>query len=160
MSVFYLYGRDDDGQNREIGEVHALFSNIADEESAKIIEGTIEYWHVQRLLPELVQLIANKSLYFEHIPNNADDARHITVARVILNTAAFEWTFGQYYKDLAVSEYRTQVKNDIVAFADEMLISKNYNSKARSEIKKYKKIILGVDSVLVSNRINSNMYCH
>lgn len=143
-----LYGRMKDARRTKIGELHIQFEHIKDNEEDKVIQKTIRFEYLQRLFSELSQLVADDNLYFEHIPNDSEDAHHVTIARVILNTAAFEWNFEQCYKNFAVSDYREQVKNDILTILEGLPNKNNYNSKKKSELKKYKKIISGIDSSL------------
>ena len=134
-----LYGRTKD-LKAKIGELHIQFEHIKDNEEDKVIQKTIRLEYLQRLFPELSQLVADDNLYFEHIPNNSEDAHHVTIARVILNTAACEWTFEQCYKTFAVSGYREQVKSDILDLLEGLPGKNNYNSKKKSELKDIKRL--------------------
>lgn len=127
-----------------VGKLHILFED-AEIENQEIIDKTIKYNTLNSHFSELIQMVANDKLYFEHIPINYCESQHITVSSFILDSAAFEWNFEQCYGDIPVSEYRLDVKNDILDALEKLMVQKDYNSKKKSELKLYSKIIKNVD---------------
>ena len=109
------------------------------------MEKTVKFYCLESKLSELVQAIANEKVYTEHIPETKKDGSRITVARTILITAAFEWTFTQTYGSPPLSAYRQEVKADVLEKLDVLPEEKSYNSKKKSEVKLYHKIVSNVD---------------
>lgn len=129
------------------GIVYILYDKSKREEN-DIIKKTIKYGTVKSHFSELVQLVADDKLYFEHIPTNDEELHLITVSDFILEAAAFEWTFKQCYGKIPLSEYRQEVKTDILSCIDGITESKPYNSKKKSELKLYRGIVERVDRSL------------
>lgn len=144
MNKLKLFGTSDRGYQMEIGEFHILFETAV-VESKKIIQKTIKYPTISSHFTNLIQLVSNDRLYFEHIPKDDEASHHITVSSFILDTAAFEWTFNQCYGDIPISAYRKEVKDDILSVLSELPESKNYNSKKKGELKLYTKIVTNID---------------
>lgn len=144
ISDINLLGDDEENKQINIGKLFVLFEN-AKTEDEKIIEKTVKFHLLKRKFPDLVQLISDDKLYFEHIPQSEEDSHHITVSSFILNAAAFEWTFEQCYGKIPVSPYRQEVKRDILSMLDALPEQKEYNSKKKGEVKLYSKIVSGVD---------------
>ena len=109
------------------------------------MEKTVKFYCLESKLSELVQAIADEKVYTEHIPETKKDGSRITVARTILITAAFEWTFTQTYGSPPLSAYRQEVKADVLEKLDVLPEEKSYNSKKKSEVKLYQKIVSNVD---------------
>lgn len=139
-----LLGTNEDGRRINVGELNILFEKATIEDK-RIIDKTVKYLSAKNHFSELVQLVSDDKLYFEHIPINEEESHHITVSSFILDAAAFEWTFTQCYGEIPVSQYRQDVKSDILSVLEELPKHKKYNSKKKSEIKLYSKIVSGVD---------------
>jgi len=140
-----LYGWSENNLRCTIGIFHPLYSDCSYIEDRKTLEKTIKFDCLESKLSELVQAIADEKVYIEHIPETKQDGARITVARTILITAAFEWTFTQTYGSPPLSSYRKEVKADILEKLDVLAEEKSYNSKKKSEIKLYHKIVNNVD---------------
>lgn len=152
ISDISLYSTNEKYGNVKSGDLHICFDRYGENECDETIEKTIEFRYLKDKISSLMQLIADDELYFEHIPANNEDSHHITPARFVLITAAFEWNFKKYYT-IPVSSYRTDVKNDVLSKILEIAKEKGYNSKKKSELKLYQKIIQNVDCSL-SESIN------
>ncbi len=139
-----LRQRGKNSRSVPIGKLHILFDK-AEIEKKEIIDETIKYSTLSSHFSELIQLVSNDKLYFEHIPTNHYESQYITVSSFILNSAAFEWNFEQCYGDIPVSEYRLEVKNDILDVLEKLIVQKKYNSKKKRELKLYSKIVKNVD---------------
>lgn len=127
-----------------VGKLYILFDKAENEEK-DIIDKTIKYSTLSSHFSELIQMVANDKLYFEHIPINYFEAQRITVSSFILDSAAFEWNFEQCYGDIPVSKYRLEVKNDILDVLEKLIVEKEYSAKKKSELKLYSKIVKNVD---------------
>lgn len=152
MDVVELYGFNEDGLRCPMGVFHPLYSDCTTVEDKKVWEKTVKHHTLEPHFSELIQAIADGRVYVEHIPETKRDGRRITVARTILITAAFEWTFKQTYGNLPLSKYRQEVKTDILEALENLPQTKSYNSKKRGEVKLYQKIVGHVDRNL-SERI-------
>jgi len=148
ITTVELYGVNEEGRRCSMGVFHPLYSNCPYVEDKKVLEKTVKYYVLESCLSELIQAIADERVYVEHIPETKRDSHRITVARTILTTAAFEWTFKQNYGNPALSAYRQEVKTDILETLETLPEAKAYNSKKKSEIKLYQKIVSGVDRSL------------
>lgn len=140
-----LYGTNEEGRRCSMGVLHPLYSNCTYAEDKKVQEKTVKYYTLESHLPELIQAIADDQVYTEHIPETRRDGRTITVARTILITAAFEWTFKQTYGNPPLSAYRQEVKADILELLETLPEKKAYNSKKKGEVKLYQGIVSRVD---------------
>ena len=140
-----LYGYSENNLRCTIGIFHSLYSDCSYTEDRKTLEKTVKFHCLESKLSELVQAIADEKVYTEHIPETKQDGSRITVARTILITAAFEWTFTQTYGSPPLSAYRQEVKADILEKLDVLPEEKSYNSKKKSEVKLYHKIVSNVD---------------
>ena len=139
-----LSGYSDEDMVVNVGKLFILFEPTIIEDE-KIIEKTIKFHLLKRRFSNLAQLVSDDKLYFEHIPKNEEESHHITVSSFILNSAAFEWTFSQCYGEIPLSQYRKDVKADILAALEVLPEQNKYNFKKKSEIKLYSKIIKNVD---------------
>lgn len=128
-----------------MGVLHPLFSRCDYLEEHKVVKKTVKYDVVKEHFSELIQAVADNQLYFDHIPETKSDGNHITVARTILATAAFEWTYQQRYKEISLSQYRQDVKADILDALEQLPTEKEYNSKEKGEVKHYKQTIERMD---------------
>ena len=144
INAIKMFGTSTLNQRTEIGELYILFEN-ATPEAKEIIKKTIKYPTVANKFSNLLQLVSDDKLYFEHIPKDDDSSHHITVASFVLDAAAFEWNFDRCYGDIPVSEYRKEVKEDILIALDKLPEDKGYNSKKKGELKLYTKIVTTVD---------------
>lgn len=140
-----LYGNNEDNSRCIIGIFHPLYSDCSYTEDRKTLEKTVKFHCLASKLSELIQAIADEKVYTEHIPETKHDGSRITVARTILITAAFEWTFTQTYGSPPLSDYRQEVKADILAKLEVLPEEKSYNSKKKGEVKLYHKIVSNVD---------------
>lgn len=145
IATVELYGFNEDGRRCSIGVFHPLYSTCTDTEDKKVLEKTVKHYALEAHLPSLIQAIADERVYVEHIPETKRDGSRITVARTILITAAFEWTFEQTYGNPPLSSYRQEVKADILEALESLPTEKAYNKKKKGEIKLYQKIVGGVD---------------
>lgn len=144
MNSIKLFGTSDRGYTMEIGELYILFEKAIIEDK-KIVQKTIKYPIIANRFSNLIQLVTDDKLYFEHIPIDYDSSHHITVASFILDAAAFEWNFEHCYGDIPISKYRQEVKADILTVLDDLPENKQYNSKKKGELKHYSNIVKNVD---------------
>ncbi len=123
-----------------LGELYVLFDN-KETEDEDVVKETIRIDYVKSHLNQLIQHVANDSLYIDNIPRDSESAHHITTASFILEAAAFEWSFKKLYGAVKPSEYRLAVKQDLLKALDELKCKTEYNSKKKGEVKYYSKII-------------------
>lgn len=145
ISPIEFWGVNEDGKKCSMGIFYPLFSQCEYLEEHKVIKKTIKYDIVKEHFSDLIQSIANNQLYFEHIPETHSDGHHITVARTILTTAAFEWTYQQQYQNIPLSQYRQEVKEDIMDMLAQLPVEKKYNSKKKGEIRHYTQTVERMD---------------
>lgn len=143
-----MSGIDENGIVCSMGVFHPLYSRCLDCEDEKVLEKTVKHKTIEPFLSELVQTIADEKVHIEHIPETKRDGSRITVARTVLITAAFEWTFEQTYANPPMSPYHQEVKVDVIQALEELLQKEGYNSKKKKTVKMYQKIINGVDRSL------------
>ena len=125
-----------------VGQFHVLFDNKTAEDEDTIKE-TICIDYVNSHLNQLIQLISDDNLYTEHIPRDNESAHHITTASFVLDAAAFEWSFKTLYgkTEPKPSEYRINVKKDIINAIEELKSVKEYNAKEKGEANYYLRIL-------------------
>lgn len=140
-----MFGIDENGNRCSMGIFHPLYSECTYIEDKQVLEKTIKYKTVEPFLSELIQLIADEKVHIEHIPETKRDGSHITVARTVLITAAFEWTFKQTYENPPMSPYHQEVKTDILQALEGLLQRPDFNKKKKKAVKMYQKIINGVE---------------
>lgn len=94
---------------------------------------------------QILQDIANNSLYLRHLPNSHETGRHMDASRFVLITAAFEWEFGRMKPDgLAKSEERKQAEDIVRSIIDNHIIS---SSGRQKDIFKFLKKLIGAASL-------------
>lgn len=140
-----LYGENEENHICPLGNLHILFDEFEYLEDKEIFEKAVKYDNLKEHFSDLVQAFSDNQVYFEHIPETYFEGQKVTVARTILLTAAFEWTFQQYYGDIPLSQYRLDVKMDILECLEQLKVDNEYNRKKRDELKHYSKIIENVD---------------
>lgn len=84
-------------------------------------------------IPLVVKLLKSKRLYMDHYPENSADMRHITPARFLLVTAAFEWECQEVYGDFKYEENEPfRIVTDLI-----YNILEEEKNKVRGKKKKY-----------------------
>ena len=146
FGIVYLKGVNQAGKQRPMGELFIL--DDCNSEDQSIIDKTVKFDLLKSNISNLIQLCADRKLYLENTPETDASSRRTTVASFILDSAAFEWTFEQCYGKLDVSQARKQVKEDILNTIASIPGTNKYNSKKKSEIKLYQKIVSNVDRSL------------
>lgn len=144
MNTVELYGITEDGIKCHIGILH-VFTNCSYYEDGKLLKETIKYKTIENHLSKLFQVISDHKVYTEHIPETKQDGNNITVARTMLITAAFEWTFKQTHNNITLSLGDQTVKEDIQRVINSLLKEKPYNSKQKKKLKYYQNLINTVD---------------
>lgn len=138
-----LYGKT---KYNSFGRIGTLYYNFGqcDMEEDKEIKKIIPYEFVKPHIQDIFQLISNDKLYVEHIPESSYNRQHITAARFVLITAAFEWTVRSAY-DIEISDKQKQVKADILEAIQKIPDQKSYNKKFMKKFQFYEHLISGVD---------------
>lgn len=72
-------------------------SDQTPETEKRILEKNIPFSLVGNAMERLLQRLADRTLYYRHVPDNSKDERRITPARSIMMAAAFEWEYKQNY---------------------------------------------------------------
>lgn len=84
-----------------------------DIDEKRIKEGrTIKHSYISDVGGSILSEIVKNTLYLRHLPENYEYGRHITVARFVMITAAFEWEFKKLYPNGIV-------KKDVLIKAEE-----------------------------------------
>lgn len=146
LSDIIIFGKTEKHERVQIGTLHLLKQPTCEEDD-KVIRNTCTFDYFKPHISELFNLIAAQKVYTYHIPNDHKDGRRITPARIVLNTAAFEWYANQYYSFEISSEQET-VKNDILAALANIPDSNSYNRKKKDKLKFYTKLINGIETNL------------
>lgn len=93
-----IYALDEDNRQISIGVFSAKWiSELQPESSIRILEKVISFDLIGDSLSNILQRLADHTLYFLHLPDNSLDERRITPARSIMLAAAFEWEYSQIY---------------------------------------------------------------
>jgi len=94
----YIYAQNEEGKNIKIGIYDARWmSEQLPETEKRSLKKKITFMLVENGVSNLLQRLADNTLYSRHIPDNSKDERRITPARSIMLTAAFEWEYKQVY---------------------------------------------------------------
>ena len=72
-------------------------SELQPESNNRILEKVIPFELIGNSLGDILQRLADRTLYFRHLPDNSFDERRITPARSIMLAAAFEWEYSYVY---------------------------------------------------------------
>ena len=92
----YIHGENE--RDIPIGIFSAKWiSEFQPETNDKIKEKTIPFEFIGNAMSRIIQRLADRTLYFFHLPDNSIDEHRITPARSIMLAAAFEWEFSQVY---------------------------------------------------------------
>ena len=93
-----IYVLDENDKHIKIGIFNAKWMcDQTPETEKRILEKSISFSLVGDAMERLLQRLADRTLYYRHIPDNSKDERRITPARSIMLTAAFEWEYKQNY---------------------------------------------------------------
>ena len=138
-----LYGKT---KHKSFGKIGVLYYNFGqcDTEEDKEIRKIIPYELVKPHIQDIFQLISSDQLYVEHLPESSYNRQHITPARFILTTAAFEWIVRSAY-DIQISDKQKQVKEDILEAIKNIPTTKSYSSKLKKKFQFYEDLICRVD---------------
>lgn len=94
-----IYTSDEKVKHRQIGTFEIINDDIIQEEN-KILENRfISYKYIKGYENNILQSIANESLYMRHLPMTYKEGKRENEATFIMTTAAFEWEFKKLYKN-------------------------------------------------------------
>lgn len=93
-----IYAQDENGRDVTIGIFSAKWiSELPPETNERVLQKVIPFKLIGNSLSPVLQRLADRTLYFHHLPDNSIDAGRFTPARAIMLTAAFEWEHCQIY---------------------------------------------------------------
>lgn len=95
----------------------------------------IGHENIQSHVGNLFQALSDKRIYIEHIPLSSSDRLHISIARFVLITAAFEWEFSQKYHDTIEASSKEQAAKSRVK--QHLLDQANITTSKEKSIYKY-----------------------
>ena len=94
----YIYATDESGEQIRIGTFAASWiSELQPETDKRVFRKVISFDLISNSIGNLLQRLADKTLYCRHLPNSSLDERRITPARSIMLAAAFEWEHSREY---------------------------------------------------------------
>lgn len=95
-----MYISNEHEKHTPIGTFSAKWINELQPESTKRnLQKVIPFEFSDNALENILQRLADNTLYYHHLPYNNTDGHHITPARSIMLMAAFEWEFKHVYFD-------------------------------------------------------------
>lgn len=108
-----IYTSAENEKYRQIGTFESINDDIIQEEN-KILENRfISYKYIKGYENNILQSIADESLYMRHLPLTYKEGRRENEATFIMTTAAFEWEFKKLYKDgIPHSQKAKEAKED------------------------------------------------
>lgn len=145
-----LFGKNENNKNIIIGKLHCNYD--LEKENISRVKKTVKYELLESNIKGILELISRGELYTQHIPNTYKDKSTITPSRFVLITAAFEWSIRGLY-DIPVSENQQKVKIDVIDAISMIYKDKNYNSRLRSKLDFYIKMVNNTD-VNLSGKIS------
>ena len=101
-----LKEKTEGGKYRDFGRlcVYVDEANFYNEEEKVVQQRMIKEPYIRDKFVELFELVRGQRLYMQHIPQNTADMRHVTPARFLMVTAAFEWEVQEVYGDYKYEE--------------------------------------------------------
>lgn len=119
-------------------------NNIIDEYSLK--KGKfIKYEYLKGSIGKIINDIASKQIYIEHIPESYESGRHIDASRFVMITAGFEWEFTRNYPNgIKKSDKTIKAERIVTNFINDLI--KHHTSKTK-EIFKYLKKLISTDNL-------------
>lgn len=117
-----IMNKSNDGKYIEVGR---FFVNIdKDTYSESIYTKSMKilpYNLIKEYLANLIKLIIDNKLYFQHIPYNSRDMLTMTPSRFVMITAAFEYTFNEIYgKNYKTDNIIEKIKGPLLEFLKKM----------------------------------------
>ena len=130
-----IYMSTENGKNRKIGTFETINNDII-QEADKILENRfISYEYIKGCENNILQSIADESLYMRHLPMTYKEGKKENEATFIMTTAAFEWEFKKLYKNGIPHSEKT----------------KEAKEKSTNEIEKLIKISKGKEKKIYKN---------
>lgn len=128
----------------------------------------IKYEYLKGNIGKIINDIASKQIYIEHIPKSYESGRHIDASRFVMITAGFEWEFKRNYPNGIEKSPQTLEAEKIVTNIINYLIKK-YTGKTKEIFKHLKKLIstdnlasriitYGCDYGDISNDFGNHLY--
>lgn len=129
-----------DNKHERFGTIYIINENYEPEPETLKSVRYIKYEYISGHEGEILNDIADNSLYTRHFPETYESGRHIDASRFIMITAAFEWEFHREYPSgVPRSEKSAQIEN-IATNAIQSLIDSS-SGKLRDKYQFLKKLI-------------------
>lgn len=132
--------------------LHETFANLYQTQEDSITEEYslkegkfIKYEYLKGSIGKIVNDIASKQIYLEHIPESYESGRHIDASRFVMITAGFEWEFKRNYPNGIKKSVQTIKAEQTVTNIIKDLI-KSHSGKTK-EIFKYLKKFISTDNL-------------
>jgi hypothetical protein len=132
--------------------LHETFANLYQTQENSIMEEyplkkgkLIKYEHLKGSIGKIINDIASKQIYIEHIPESYEAGRHINASRFVMITAGFEWEFKRNYPNgIKKSDQTTIAEQTVTNIINDLI--KGHTGKAK-EIFKYLKKLISADNL-------------
>ncbi len=132
--------------------LHETFANLYQTQENGTIEEYplkkgkfIKYEYLKGSIGKIINDIASKQIYIEHIPESYESGRHINASRFVMITAGFEWEFKRNYPNGIKKRIQTIKAEQTVTDIIDSLI-KGHTGKAK-EIFKYLAKLISTDNL-------------
>lgn len=132
--------------------LHETFANLYQTQENDIIEEYplkkgkfIKYEYLKGSIGKIINDIALKKIYIEHIPESYESGRHINASRFVMITAGFEWEFNRNYTEgIKKSNARKKAEENVTNIIEELI---NKSSGKSKQILKFLKKLIKSDSL-------------
>jgi hypothetical protein len=132
--------------------LHETFANLYQTQENGTIEEYplkkgkfIKYEYLKGSIGKIINDIASKQIYIEHIPESYESGRHINASRFVMITAGFEWEFKRNYPNGIKKRIQTIKAEQTVTDIVDSLI-KGHTGKTK-EIFKYLAKLISTDNL-------------
>lgn len=132
--------------------LHETFANLYQTQENGTIEEYplkkgkfIKYEYLKGSIGKIINDIASKQIYIEHIPESYESGRHINASRFVMITAGFEWEFKRNYPNGIKKRIQTIKAEQTVTDIIDSLI-KGHTGKTK-EIFKYLAKLISTDNL-------------
>lgn len=132
--------------------LHETFAKLYQTQENSIIEEYplkkgkfIKYEYLKGSIGKIINDIASKQIYIEHIPESYESGRHIDASRFVMITAGFEWEFKRNYPNgIKKRDQTIRAEQTVTNIISDLI--KGHTGKTK-EIFKYLKKLISTDNL-------------
>lgn len=100
----------------------------------------IKYEYIKGAVGKIIEDLASKKIYFEHIPDTYESGRRINAGKFVMITAGFEWEFKRNYpKGIKKSKKRKEAEQKVKITINRLI--RNNTGKTKEIYRFLKKLI-------------------